>query len=130
SASTTQIGTAGGQVPGSTRFSRSTLRHLHVRKTWMDRISVVMPAYNASATLEASMRSALAQTHGEVELLVIDDCSTDGSWDLLQALAATDARVVPIRQPRNAGVAAARNAGIEAATGRYIAFLDSDDRWY
>lgn len=96
----------------------------------MDRISVVMPAYNASATLVASMRSALGQTHADVELLVIDDRSTDGSWELIQAIAATDARVVPIRQPRNAGVAAARNAGIEAATGRYIAFLDSDDRWY
>ncbi|TWG88000.1 Glycosyltransferases involved in cell wall biogenesis [Luteimonas sp. J16] len=96
----------------------------------MDRVSVVMPAYNATATLEASMRSALAQTHAEVELLVVDDRSTDGTWDMIQRLAAGDARVVPIRQPRNAGVAAARNAGIEAATGRYIAFLDSDDRWY
>ena len=96
----------------------------------MDRISVVMPAYNAAATLEASMRSALDQTHREVELLVVDDRSTDGSWELVQSLAREDARVVPIRQPRNGGVAAARNAGIEAATGRYIAFLDSDDRWY
>ncbi len=96
----------------------------------MDRVSVVMPAYNATATLEASMRSALAQTHADVELLVVDDCSTDGTWDVVQRLAAEDPRVVPIRQPRNAGVAAARNAGIEAATGRYIAFLDSDDRWY
>ena len=96
----------------------------------MDRVSVVMPAYNATATLEASMRSALAQTHADVELLVVDDCSTDGTWDVVQRLAAEDPRVVPIRQPRNAGVAAARAAGIEAATGRYIAFLDSDDRWY
>ncbi len=96
----------------------------------MDRVSVVMPAYNASVTLEASMRSALEQTHAAVELLVIDDRSTDATWELIQARAAADPRVVPIRQPRNGGVAAARNAGIEAATGRYIAFLDSDDCWY
>lgn len=96
----------------------------------MERVSVVMPAFNASATLEASMRSALAQTHADVELLVVDDRSTDDSWALIQRQAAADPRVVPIRQPRNGGVAAARNAGIEAASGRYVAFLDSDDRWY
>jgi len=96
----------------------------------MDRVSVVMPAYNAASTLEASMRSALEQTHADVELLVVDDCSTDRGWDLVERMARADPRVVPIRQPRNGGVAAARNAGIEAASGRYIAFLDSDDRWY
>ena len=96
----------------------------------MDRVSVVMPAYNAAETLQASMSSALLQTHADVELLVVDDRSTDATWDIIQHQAAADPRVVPMRQPRNGGVSAARNAGIEAATGRWIAFLDSDDRWY
>jgi glycosyltransferase involved in cell wall biosynthesis len=94
------------------------------------RVSVVMPAYNAAATLVASMRSVLAQTHGEVELLVIDDCSTDATWELAREAAIHDPRVRPIRAQANGGVAAARNAGIEAATGSHVAFLDSDDRWH
>lgn len=93
------------------------------------RVSVVMPAYNAAATLCASMDSVFAQTHADVELLVIDDCSTDATWSLIEDAAARDSRVVPIKQPKNGGVAAARNAGIEAATGTHLAFLDSDDRW-
>jgi teichuronic acid biosynthesis glycosyltransferase TuaG len=93
------------------------------------KVSVVMPAYNAAATLRASMDSVLAQTHADVELLVIDDCSKDATWSLIEAAAAHDARVVAIKMPQNGGVAAARNAGIEAATGSHIAFLDSDDRW-
>lgn len=93
------------------------------------KVSVVMPAYNAAATLQASMDSVLTQTHTDVELLVVDDSSRDASWTLIEAAAARDARVVAIRQPQNGGVAAARNAGIEAATGTHIAFLDSDDRW-
>lgn len=98
--------------------------------TTAGRVSVVMPAYNAAATLPASMRSALEQTHANVELLVIDDRSTDATWELIQQAARDDARVVPIRLPVNGGVAAARNAGIEAAGGEYVAFLDSDDRWH
>lgn len=94
------------------------------------RVSVVMPAYDAAATILASMRSVLEQTHRDVELLVIDDCSRDQTWTLIQRQAASDARVVPIRQSANAGVAAARNAGIESASGQYVAFLDSDDRWH
>jgi teichuronic acid biosynthesis glycosyltransferase TuaG len=94
------------------------------------RVSVVMPAYDAERTLAASMRSVLAQTHADVELLVVDDRSRDATWAIAERLAAYDARVVPIRQPRNGGVAAARNAGIEAAQGSHLAFLDSDDRWY
>ncbi len=96
----------------------------------LTRISVVMPAYNAAATLVRSMASVLAQSHAEVELLVVDDCSRDATWELIQAAAHVDTRVVPIRQPSNRGVAAARNAGIEAATGAFIAFLDSDDTWH
>lgn len=93
------------------------------------RVSVVMPAYNAAATLQASMDSVFAQTHADVELLVIDDCSQDASWEIIRDAAAREPGVVPIRMAKNGGVAAARNAGIEAATGTHIAFLDSDDRW-
>ena len=93
------------------------------------KVSVVMPAYNAAPTLYASMASVLAQSHANLELLVIDDASTDATPEMIAEAAARDPRVVPIRQPRNAGVAAARNAGLEASTGTHIAFLDSDDRW-
>ena len=94
------------------------------------RVSVVMPAYNAAETIEAAMRSVLDQHHADVELIVVDDCSRDDTWWRVQEIAATDPRVRALRQDRNFGVAAARNAGIDAATGRYIAFLDSDDRWH
>lgn len=92
-------------------------------------VSVVMPAFDAAATIADSMRSVLEQQHRAVELLVIDDRSRDATWDIVQAAAAEDARIVPIRMPANAGVAAARNAGLEAARGEYVAFLDSDDLW-
>lgn len=98
-------------------------------KAGVSKVSVVMPAYNAAATLCASMASVLAQSHADLELLVIDDASTDATPEMIAEAAARDPRVVPIRQSRNAGVAAARNAGLEAATGTHIAFLDSDDRW-
>lgn len=93
------------------------------------RVSVIMPAYNAAATLHASMASVFAQTHADIELLVIDDCSRDATWEMIREAAAREPCVVPIRMPSNGGVAAARNAGIDAATGTHIAFLDSDDRW-
>lgn len=89
-----------------------------------------MPAYDAARTLPRAMASVLAQSHADLELLVIDDRSRDATWALIEEAAARDRRVVPIRQPANRGVAAARNAGIEAATGDYIAFLDSDDTWH
>lgn len=92
-------------------------------------VSVVMPAYNAQRTLPASIASALAQDHRDLELIVVDDCSSDGTWELVQQAARGDARIRPIRHARNGGVAAARNTAIAAAGGRYISFLDSDDRW-
>lgn len=92
-------------------------------------VSVVMPAYNAERTLEASMRSVLGQSHSNLELLVVDDCSRDATRAIVERAAAADRRIVPLWQRVNAGVAAARNAGLEAASGAYVAFLDSDDTW-
>lgn len=95
-----------------------------------DLVSIVMPVYNAVATVRRSIRSVVAQTYPRWELIAVDDCSRDGSWALLDEAAALDSRVRPVRLARNGGVAGARNAGLDAATGRYVAFLDSDDRWH
>ena len=92
-------------------------------------VSVIVPAYNASATVEETLRSALAQTLREIEVLVVDDGSTDGTASVVERVAEGDSRVRLIRQ-ENAGVAAARNAAIAASRGRYVAPLDADDVWY
>ncbi|MFI0718364.1 glycosyltransferase family 2 protein [Streptomyces sp. NPDC021224] len=95
----------------------------------MPLVSVVMPVHNSAATLGASVRSVLAQTHADVELLVTDDASTDDSMDLLRELARQDERVLPRAAPEQGGAARARNLAMERAQGDYVAFLDSDDMW-
>lgn len=93
-------------------------------------VSVVMPVYNADATLRRALDSVLQQTHARLEVLAVDDGSSDASWPTLIDYASRDARVRPIRLAMNSGVAAARNAGLDAAAGGYVAFLDSDDWWH
>jgi teichuronic acid biosynthesis glycosyltransferase TuaG len=95
-----------------------------------DLVSVIMPVYNAETWLRRAIDSVLAQSHIRLELIAVDDGSRDHSLDVLNGYAATDARVHVLRQPSNGGVAAARNAGIAAAHGDYIAFLDADDWWH
>lgn len=92
----------------------------------MPLISIIMPVYNARARLSASVGSALAQTLEDLELLLIDDGSTDGSGELCDELAARDGRIRVIHQS-NAGPSSARNAGLAAARGEYIGFVDADD---
>jgi GT2 family glycosyltransferase len=91
--------------------------------TAAERVSVVMPAYDAAATVGAAVSSVLWQTGVDCELIVVDDGSTDRTPDIL---AAYDDRIVVVRQA-NRGVAAARNAGIAAATSDLVAFCDADD---
>jgi glycosyltransferase involved in cell wall biosynthesis len=91
-------------------------------------VSAIMPAYNAAATIEESIRSVLAQTHQELELVVVDDGSTDETAAVIQRIASTDPRVRYIYQP-NQRVVAARNRAIEQATGELVALLDADDAW-
>jgi hypothetical protein len=91
----------------------------------MKRITVVIPTYNYARYLPEAIDSALAQTHAPLEIIVVDDGSTD---DTPRVLAAYGAKIRAIRQG-NQGVAAARNTGVAAARGEYIALLDSDDVW-
>jgi glycosyltransferase involved in cell wall biosynthesis len=88
-------------------------------------VSVLMPAYNAQAFIAEGIRSVLAQTLRDVELIVIDDASTDDTAQMVRGF--DDPRVVLLQLAQNAGAVGARNAGIEAARGRYIALLDADD---
>jgi glycosyltransferase involved in cell wall biosynthesis len=89
-------------------------------------VSVVLPTYNRARTLERAVRSVLAQTMGDLELIVVDDGSSDETAQLLAGIA--DPRLHVIRQD-NRGAAAARNAGIARATADWLAFQDSDDQW-
>lgn len=88
-------------------------------------VSVVMPAYNARPYIEEAIRSVLNQDYANIELIVVDDGSKDGTPELAEQFGN---RVTVIRQ-KNAGPAAARNRGIGAARGEFIAFLDADDVW-
>lgn len=89
-------------------------------------VSIVMPCFNALAFLDGSVGSILAQTFENWELIAVDDGSSDGTLAWLQAVG--DPRVHAVHQD-NGGVSSARNKGIERARGRFIAFLDADDRW-
>lgn len=92
-------------------------------------VSVILPAYNAQTTLGATLASVQAQTHENLEIIVVDDGSTDTTHDLVVAVQASDSRVRLIRQA-NAGVAAARNRALLEARGDWIAPLDADDLWH
>ena len=92
-------------------------------------ISLIMPVYNAAHCLAESLQSIREQTFRDFEVVFVDDCSTDGTPELLEGFRRESG--IPckiVRQERNGGVAAARNRGLEAAGGDYLAFLDADDR--
>lgn len=91
-------------------------------------ISVILPAYNAGAHIRQTLESALAQTYRAIEVIVVDDGSTDNTPSIVEEFIARDHRVRLIRQ-NNAGVGASRNTGIRCSCGEYIAPLDADDLW-
>lgn len=92
------------------------------------RLSVVLPSWNAAATIERALASVLEEQGVPLEVVVIDDGSTDGTADVVMGMAARDQRVILLRLPKNAGVSEARNEGLAIARGEWIAFHDSDDR--
>lgn len=92
-------------------------------------ISVIMPAYNAERTLAKAVDSVLSQTYQNIELIIVNDCSKDNTYKLMCAYADKDCRVKLINNEMNSGVSVTRHKAIEAARGKWIAFLDSDDAW-
>ena len=90
-------------------------------------VSVILPLYNRAESIVGAINSVLDQTYRNLELIVVDDASTDQSIELVEAI--SDPRIRLLRHETNQGAAAARNTGIEAAKGGYVAFQDSDDEW-
>lgn len=92
-------------------------------------ISVVMPVYNACSFLRDSIDSVLCQTYADFELILIDDCSTDNSYEIMCEYQQKDSRIRVFQNERNMGVSYTRNFGVEKAQFDYIALIDSDDMW-
>lgn len=95
----------------------------------MEKVSIIMPVFNSYGFTKESILSVISQTYSNWELLITDDKSTDGTYEKLKKFVARDKRIKVFRLSKNSGPAAARNNSIEKASGRYIAFLDSDDTW-
>ena len=95
----------------------------------MPLVSVVIPAYRRGHVIERALQSVLEQTYQDFEILVVDDGSKDNTASVVAALAKTEPRIHYLCHDTNRGAQAARNTGIRAATGKWVAFLDSDDYW-
>ncbi|MGE3623453.1 MAG: glycosyltransferase family 2 protein [Bdellovibrionales bacterium] len=92
-------------------------------------ISVLIAVLNGEKTIRKSIESAQAQSIRDIEIVVVDDGSTDGTYALVTSMASADPRIKCVRMPKNVGVGAARNAALAAATGEWVTILDADD-WY
>ena len=93
-------------------------------------VSVIMPAYNAEEYISEAVQSVMAQTYTNWELLILDDCSTDGTADKARCFSDLDSRITLYSNPKNMGVALTRNKGMALAKGSWVALLDSDDIWH
>lgn len=92
-------------------------------------VSIITPNYNCEKYIVETIESVLSQTYQNWEMLIIDDCSTDKSRDIILEYSKKDCRIKYIFMEKNSGAAFCRNSGIELSKGKYLAFLDSDDIW-
>ncbi|WP_339213226.1 glycosyltransferase family 2 protein [Ornithinibacillus sp. FSL M8-0202] len=93
-------------------------------------ISVITPAFNAEKFITQTIESVLEQTYSNWEMIIVDDCSTDRTIELITAYSQKDNRIKLLQLEKNSGSAVARNVAMKNAKGKYIAFLDSDDIWF
>lgn len=92
-------------------------------------VSIVLPTYNRAHTIHKSVESLLTQTYQDIEIIVVDDGSTDNTQQIINDLQEQDPRIRYLKQPHQKGANTARNRGVREAKGEYIAFQDSDDHW-
>lgn len=95
----------------------------------MDLVSVIIPTHNREKTIVRAINSALCQTYKSIEVIVVDDCSTDNTREMVAKEFGNDLRVTYHRLEKNLGACAARNKGVQLSKGKYVAFLDSDDEF-
>lgn len=93
----------------------------------MPKVSVIIPNFNNGRYIKEAIKSVQEQTLKDIEIIIIDDCSTDDSWNILQQIAKSDSRIKLSQNQKNSGAGLSRNAGLDIATGEFIKFLDSDD---
>lgn len=92
-------------------------------------VSIITPAYNCEKYIEETIQSVINQTYMDWEMIIVNDCSTDGTKQIVEKYQSIDSRIKLVNLSQNSGAAVARNVAIEKSKGRFIAFLDSDDRW-
>ncbi|VDY99309.1 glycosyltransferase family 2 protein [Escherichia coli] len=92
-------------------------------------VSIIMPSYNSEFTIKESIKSVIEQTYSNWELLITDDCSTDRTCQIVKEFVEQDDRIKLFVSDKNKGAGAARNNSIKESSGRFLAFLDSDDLW-
>ena len=94
-----------------------------------DKVSIITPSWNSENYIVDTIKSVQNQIYKNWEMIIVDDCSTDHTVDIIEAIAKEDPRIKLIKQPVNGGAAKARNISLNEATGRFIAYLDADDIW-
>lgn len=94
-----------------------------------EKVSVVTPSYNSEKYIAETITNVQNQTYTNWEMIIVDDCSTDSTCNIVEDIAKTDSRIKLFRQEYNTGAGAARTRAMKCATGRFIAYLDSDDIW-
>lgn len=92
-------------------------------------VSIITPSYNSEKFIEETIKSVIKQTYNNWEMIIVDDCSTDKTCEIVNKWMSKDNRIKLIRQERNSGAAASRNVALENSKGRFIAYLDADDIW-
>lgn len=90
-------------------------------------VTVLTPAYNAEKYIAQAIESILEQTFKDFEFIIIDDCSNDNTWEIIQGYAAKDERIIAMRNEKNLGIAGNRNRGVSLSRGNYIVWQDADD---
>ena len=96
-------------------------------KEMKEKISVLIPTYNVDKFVEKAVRSIMLQSYDNLEIIIVDDCSADNTFSILQKLANEDSRIKLFRNKENMKIAATLNFALEQATGKYIARMDGDD---